>query len=110
MKKLVFAVLAFCAVCACVSSDANTIRPDWEYQTPKMEMLYSYEIERAIDVVYDGACQYLDATYDSVATDEWKLFIIREADMKDEAGDVIPEIPEYDEIYDMLWPAGYPKE
>lgn len=117
MKKLLLAVCVFCAFCACADkSDARTIRrePDITEVLSKMhihrENMYSVETERCIDVVYDAACSYLDVRYDSVATDEKKLRIIRKADLKDEAGDVIPEMCEYDEIYHLVWPAGYPEK
>lgn len=115
MKKLVIAVVAFCALCACVNkSDARTIRREPGITEVMKhfhrENLFSEETERCIDVVYDASCQYLGVTYDSVATDEMKLYIIRKADLKDEDGDVIPEMSEYDEIYNLVWPAGYPEK
>lgn len=42
-------------------------------------------------------------TYDEMIT------IIRSADLKDDAGDVLPECPAYDEIKTIIWPNGYRK-
>lgn len=117
MKKIVLCaiiVMAMGMASSCAKSEAR----GFHGYTPTMfrEQLYSDEVERALDVVYAASCEYLthltgkEVTYDPKATDEWKLFMIREADLADEDGDVIPEVPEYDEIYEILWPAGYPAE
>lgn len=97
MKKLILSALAVCLLCA--ASPCASVRH---------ENIYSAETERCIDAVYDASCRYLGETYDSVATDEKKLDVIRRADLKDDAGDVLPEMWEYDEIHTLIWPFGYP--
>lgn len=98
MKKLILSAVIVCALSAAVTPDGSV----------KHENIYSQKTERCIDVVYDASCRYLGETYDSTATDEKKLNVIRRADLKDDAGDVLPEMWEYDEIHTLIWPFGYP--
>lgn len=71
------------------------------------EDMYPVEIEKCLDVVYATSCDYLHVKYDYRATDEKKISVIRRADLADDAGDVLPEMWEYDEIARIVWPNGY---
>lgn len=108
MKKIIVivaAVLSLSVYTSCEESQAS--------EPVRQENMYSPQIEADIDAVYDASCYYLTkvygstVAYDSTATDELKLFVIRKADLADESGDVIPEMSEYDEIVKIVWPRGY---
>lgn len=106
MKEIILSAAVFCAVCA-VTSCGNT-----QAKTIVRENMLADSVEEAVDICYDAACSYLsysgkDVSYDSLATDEKKLAVIRQADLLDDTGDVMPEVPEYDVIETILWPCGY---
>lgn len=101
MKKIILSAAVFCAVCA-VTSCGNT-----QAKTIARENMFADSVEEAVDICYDAACSYLSVSYDSLATDEKKLAVIRQADLLDDTGDVMPEVPEYDVIETILWPCGY---
>lgn len=69
--------------------------------------LYSEEDKECLNVVYATSCDMLNMTQDAHATDAQKIAIIRRADLKDEAGDILPEMWEYDVVAKIIWPRGY---
>ena len=68
-----------------------------------------YDFQKSFDAVYKASCKLLDIPCDEALSLIKKRDIIREADMKDVAGDVLPEMPEYDDVKDFVWPNGYGK-
>lgn len=117
MRKIILSAAVFCAVCVMASCNKTQAEPVTrqlsEPVTVVVEHIYADSVEEAIDICYDAACTYLThvygstVAYDSTATDEFKMFVIRKADLEDADGDVMPEVPEYDEIAEILWPKGY---
>ena len=69
----------------------------------------SYGFQKSFDVVYKASCELLGIPCDETLSLIRKRNIIREADMKDVAGDILPEMPEYDDVRDFVWPNGYGK-
>ena len=62
----------------------------------------------ALVEIYRYSCEYLSIDSTAETYDEM-IQVIRVADIKDESGDVIAEIPEYDDIKTIIWPKGYRK-
>lgn len=106
MKRLVICA-ALCCAAACAASCEKETDTMSVNCTPVV--LYADSVGEAIDIVYDYSCEWMGMGKDSLATREEKLAVIRRADMRDEDGDVIPEIPEYEIIAGLLWPHGYGK-
>lgn len=68
-----------------------------------------YDFQTSFEVVYKASCELLNIPCnDSLSLIE-KRDIIRKADMKDVAGDILSEMPEYDDVKDFIWPNGYGK-
>lgn len=117
MRKLVFSVVAFCIATvsvpllsvSCSHADAAEDYGDVYVVGQKSESIYPDSVEKAIDNVYDAACYYLRLDYDRSATDETKIYVIRQADIKDDSGDVIAEVDGYEIAYPYVWPRGYGK-
>lgn len=100
-KMIIEAVFAF-AFCTTVVA-CNSVFAE------RRENIYPAETEKCLDAVYATSCDYLNIKYDMRATDEKKVRVIRCADLADDAGDVIPEMWEYDVVARIVWPRGYGK-
>ena len=106
MRKLMLSVCVFMLTSGVAVLGSSCSDNYLEDNMPQQEM-FSPDIKKSIDLCYKAACDYLNCTYVSTATDEQKIAVIRRADAKDEAGDVLPEMCEYDDIASILWPMGY---
>lgn len=100
MRKMIVEAVIACAFCATIVA-CNAAFAE------RHENMYPVEVERCLDVVYATSCDYLSVKYDYHATDEKKISVIRCADIADDAGDVLPEMWEYDEVANIVWPHGY---
>ena len=78
-------------------------------EQPVSTEVASYGFQKSFDVVYKASCELLGIPCDETLSLIRKRDIIREADMKDVAGDILPEMPEYDDVRDFVWPDGYGK-
>lgn len=78
-------------------------------EQPVSTEVVSYGFQKSFDVVYKASCELLGIPCDETLSLIRKRDIIREADMKDVAGDILPEMPEYDDVKDFIWPNGYGK-
>lgn len=101
MKRMIIEAVVACAMCATVIACNKAYA--------QKANLYSVETEECLDAVYAASCGYLSVKYDNKATDEKKIKVIRCADLADDAGDVIPEMWEYDVVARIVWPRGYGK-
>lgn len=103
MKKIIVIVFALCvsaSLTSCTDANASTIGIEME------DTAFMHDLE----VVYASSCDYLNVVYDKSTSLSEKVEVIRKADLKDESGDVIPEMPEYDAIAKYIWPNGYGEE
>lgn len=102
MKKMIIEAIIACAFSATIVA-CNAAYAE------RSKNVYPTEVERCLDVVYATSCDYLNIKYDMKATDKKKVIVIRKADLKDDAGDVLPEMWEYDVVAGIVWPHGYGK-
>ena len=103
MKKIILSVCIVLSLCGC-SDEQSSLSPVSDIVESSVFPVYY----KSLCVVYDYARAFMG---DSVSSDypsvEYMLAYIRIADLTDDSGDYIPEIPEYDDIRDILWPNGY---
>lgn len=108
MKKKVIsiaiAVVATMFVCSAPSFSSHDDKSIGEDSSSLTESQKS-----AIREVYYYSCKYLEMADNKAETYDEMITIIRSADLKDDAGDVLPECPAYDEIKTIIWPNGYRK-
>ena len=107
MKKVisiaiaVVATMFICATPSFSSYDDKVITED--------SLTLTQSQKSAISEVYYNSCKYLEMPDNKAETYDEMITIIRCADLKDDAGDVLPECPAYDEIKTIIWPNGYRK-
>lgn len=100
-------IFIFCALLVLTASCDCT--KDYKVESSTPTKVAGYSFQKSFEAVYKASCELLDIPCNETLSLIKKRDIIREADMKDDAGDVLPEMPEYDEIVDFIWPSGYGK-
>lgn len=80
-----------------------------EYNAPQVSIEADCGFVASFEAVYKASCELLNIQYDGNISLFEKRDVIRKADMADDAGDVLAEMPEYDEVVKFVWPNGYGK-
>lgn len=79
-----------------------------EYNIPQVSIEADC-FSASFEAVYKASCEMLNIQYDENISLFEKRDVIRKADMADDAGDVLAEMPEYDDVKNFVWPNGYGK-
>lgn len=80
-----------------------------EYNTPQVSIEADCRFAASFEAVYKASCELLNIRYNKNISLFEKRDVIRKADMADDAGDVLAEMPEYDDVKSFVWPNGYGK-
>jgi hypothetical protein len=119
MRKLFLSVALICAA-VFNSSCADDLEAQEIVVTEKVETrqsestIFLTEIQQgALNKIYDFCVEFYGKELGEAAylferpTNEEKIAVIRFSDYCCDNGDTICEIPDYDEIREILWPNGY---
>lgn len=109
MKKIAVSILIALSACSamssCTNAEASNVINGDSIEHTDMDTWISF------CVVYKASAEYLGEWEGWYPSDFHAMIpMIREADLRDHSGDVIPEVPEYDDIKNIVWPNGYGKE
>lgn len=120
MRKLFLSVALICAAVfnsSCADDlEAQEIQPVQVETRNAESTIFLTEIQqRALDKIYNFCVEFYEKEIGEAAylferpTNEEKIAVVRFCDYCCDNGDTICEIPDYDEIREILWPNGYGK-